>query len=203
MTTDLADQCVLAGQSMQQATQALLDTDAALAERVISAHTKRAAHASSLEHDALTLLALQAPVAGDLRTVVACLKNVADAERMAALSRHVAEIARRRHPSCAVPGHVVGYFADMGRLAVNLGNNAAEVVRFGDPRKAAHLRHDDDAVDRLHRQLFSVMLSGNWHYDTAATVDVTLLGRYYERFADHAVEIGRRVIFQITGTTRT
>ena len=142
-------------------------------------------------------------MAGDLRAVVASLKNIADAERMGALALHVAEIVRRRHPAHALPEEVTGYFAEMGRIAVDLGNNAKAVVRSGDPRKAAQLRHDDDAMDDLHRQLFTLLMDREWKHGIAAAVDVTLLGRYYERFADHAVEIGRRVIFQATGTIKT
>jgi len=102
--------------------------------------------------------------------------------------------------SFALPGEVNGYFAEMGRIAVDLGNNAKDVVQSGDPRKAAQLRHDDDAMDDLHRQLLSLLMDREWKHGIAAAVDVALLGRYYERFADHAVEIGRRVIFQATGT---
>ena len=102
----------------------------------------------------------------------------------------------------AVSG-VNGCFAEMGRIAVDLGDDAKDVVQSGDPRKAAQLRHDDAAMDDLHRHLFSLLMDQQWKHGVVATVDVTLLGRYYERFADHAVEIGRRVIFQATGTITT
>jgi phosphate transport system protein len=200
LTTAIADMCALAGQAMQDATQALLQADAALAERVIGGHDKITLNAVSAEQDAFTLLALQAPVASDLRVVVASLRNVADADRMGALALHVAKIVRRRHPAHAIPDEVNSYFSDMGRIAVNLGNNAKDVVLSGDPRKAAQLSQDDDAMDDLHRRLFSLLMDPKWEHGIAAAVDVTLLGRYYERFADHAVEIGRRVIFQATGT---
>jgi phosphate transport system protein len=87
----------------------------------------------------------------------------------------------------------------MGRVAVDLGNSAREVVLSRDPEKAARIREDDDAMDDLHRHLFTVLMDREWKYGVAAAVDVTLLGRFYERFADHAVEISRRVIFQVTG----
>jgi phosphate transport system protein len=170
---------------------------------VIAEHEEITFNAGYAEQDAIALLALQAPVAGDLRTVVASLKNVADADRMRVLALHVAEIVRRRHPAHAIPEEVNGYFAEMGRVAVDLGNSARDVVQSGDPRKAAQLRRDDDAMDDLHRQLFTLMMDREWKHGIAAAVDVTLLGRYYERFADHAVEVGRRVIFQTTGITKT
>jgi phosphate transport system protein len=200
LTTTIADMCGVAGQAMQDATQALLGADAALAERVIGGHDEMMLNVVRAEQDAFTLLALQAPVATDLRVVVASLRNVADADRMGALAMHVAKIVRRRHPAHAIPEEVNSFFADMGRIAVDLGNTAKDVVLSGDPGKAAQLDHDDDAMDDLHRQLFGLLMDPEWKYGVAAAVDVTLLGRYYERFADHAVEIGRRVIFQATGT---
>ncbi len=124
---------------------------------------------------------------------------VADIDRMGALALHVAKIARRRHPQHVLPEEVNGYFAEMGRVAVELGNSAQEVVLSRDPEKAARIREEDDAMDDLHRHLFSVLMDREWKHGVAAAVDVTLLGRFYERFADHAVEVARRVIFQATG----
>jgi phosphate transport system protein len=203
LTTTIADMCGVAGQAMQDATQALLGADAALAERVIGGHDEMMLNVVRAEQDAFTLLALQAPVATDLRVVVTCLRNVADADRMGALAMHVAKIVRRRHPAHAIPEEVNGFFAEMGRIAVDLGNAAKDVVLSGDPGRAAQLGEDDDAMDDLHRQLFGLLMDPEWEYGVAAAVDVTLLGRFYERFADHAVEIGRRVIFQATGTSTT
>jgi phosphate transport system protein len=202
LTAAIADMCGGAGQAMQDATEALLGADAALAERVIGGHDEMMSSVVRAEQDAFTLLALQAPVATDLRVVVASLRNVADADRMGALAKHVAKIVRRRHPAHAIPEDVNSFFAEMGRIAVDLGNTTKDVVLSGDPRKAAELDHDDDAMDDLHRQLFGLLMDPEWKYGVAAAVDVTLLGRYYERFADHAVEIGRRVIFQATGALK-
>lgn len=70
-----------------------------------------------------------------------------------------------------------------------------------DPQAALRLQEDDDAMDDLHRHLFTVLMDREWQHGVAAAVDVTLLGRYYERFADHAVLIGRRVVFTATGKT--
>jgi phosphate transport system protein len=124
---------------------------------------------------------------------------VADVDRMGALALHVAKIARRRHPQHALPEEVNGYFAEMGRVAVELGNSAEQALRTRDPERAAQIRDDDDAMDDLHRHLFTVLMDREWKHGVAAAVDVTLLGRFYERFADHAVEVARRVIFQVTG----
>jgi phosphate transport system protein len=199
LTEMLSDMCGLAGLAMDRATRALLHGDLAMAEQVIGDHDQLAQMQTRAEEAAFALLALQAPVAGDLRLVFGSVQNVADAERMGALALHVAKIARRRHPHHALPDEVKGYFAEMGRIAVDLGNSAKDVVLSRDPKQAAQISREDDAMDQLHRQLFSVLMDTEWKHGVTAAVDVTLLGRFYERFADHAVEIGRRVVFEATG----
>ena len=195
----IADMCGSAGQAMESATQALLQADLLLAEQVITDHNVILQQARKTEEQALTVLALQAPVAGDLRAVVSALKNIADVDRMAALALHVAKLTRRRHPAKVLPEEVNGYFTEMGRIAVDMGSNVKQVVLSKDTHRAEQLADDDDDMDNLHRHLFSVLMDREWKHGVAAAVDVTLLGRYYERFADHAVEIGRRVIFTATG----
>jgi phosphate transport system protein len=199
LTASIADMCGLAGAAMGRSTQALLQADLLLAEQVIADHDALVLRARDVEDKVTILLALQSPVARDLRAVVSSLKNVADVDRMGALALHVAKLARRRHPAKALPEEVDAYFTEMGRIAVDIGNSVKEIVLSGDPDRAAQLDNDDDDMDNLHRHLFSVLLDREWRHGVAAAVDVTLLSRYYERFADHAVEIGRRVIFQATG----
>ncbi|MBF6332589.1 phosphate signaling complex protein PhoU [Nocardia transvalensis] len=195
----LGEMVGLAGSAMERATQSLLQADLTLAEQVISEYDRIAEMNTLAEEKAFALLALQAPVAGDLRQVVSAIQIVGDVNRMGALALHVAKVARRRHPNHALPEAVNGYFAEMGRIAVNMGAAAREVLETRDPERAAQLNQDDEAMDDLHRHLFTLLMDREWKYGVAAAVDVTLLGRYYERFADHAVEIGRRVVFLVTG----
>jgi phosphate transport system protein len=195
----LGDMCGQAGVAMQNATQALLQADLTLAEQVIADQRQLVQMSGAAEEAAFVLLALQAPVAGDLRAVVAAIRVRADVERMGGLAVHVAKIVRRRHPEHVLPEQVNDYFAEMGRVAVQLGDAAQEVLRTGDPEKARRINDEDDTMDELHRQLFTQLMDPDWKYGVAAAVDVTLLGRFYERFADHAVEIARRVILQATG----
>ncbi len=195
----LAAMCGLTELAMQRATQALLEADLALAEQVISDDDHIDKLAVACEDKAFALLALQAPVAGDLRTVVAAIHIVADIDRMGELALHVAKIARRRHPQRVLPEEVRGYFTEMGHVAVALAASAREVLLTRDPDRAALLEDEDDAMDDLHKHLFSVIMDDEWPHGVAAAVDVTLLGRFYERFADHAVEVARQVIFLVTG----
>jgi phosphate transport system protein len=199
LNAQLAEICGWAGAAMEHSTQALLQADLVLAERVIGDHERIVVMSARVEKSAFVLLALQAPVASDLRFIVSTLHIAADLERMGALALHVAKIARRRHPMHALPDEVNGYFAEMGQLAVELADSTREVMLSGDPQKAARIEDDDNAMDELHRHLFSVLMDREWKHGVAAAVDVTLLGRFYERFADHTVEVARRVIFQATG----
>jgi phosphate transport system protein len=199
LTEHLGEMCGLAGVAMEHATEALLEADLVLAEQVLGHHDKIAAMSAAAEENAFALLApLRAPVANDLRAIVNALRVVVDIDRMGALALHVAEITRWRHPQHALPEEVKGYFAEMGRIAVKLGSGAQEVLLTHDPLRAARIRREDDAMDDLHRHLFTVMMDPEWKHGVAAAVDVTLLGRYYERFADHAVQVAHRVIFQMT-----
>ena len=203
LTDQLAEMCRLAGIAMERATQAVLHADLILAERVISDHENVAVAGARVEEAGFVLLTQQAPVARDLRAIVGSIQIVADIERMGALALHVAEIGRRRHPEQALPEDVKGYFAEMGRIALDLVGSASRVIVSCDLGRARYIREADDAMDNLHRHLFTVLMNREWKHGTAAAVDVTLLGRYYERFADHAVEIARRIIFQATGQIRT
>ena len=203
LTETLSQMCGLASLAIERATQALLQADLTVAETVSADHEHLAQMQTDAEEAAFVLLALQAPVAADLRTVVGSMQHVADAERMGGLARHVAQVVRRRHPAHALPTEVDGYFAEMGKIAVALGNSAKDVVLSRDPERALQISRDDEAMNELHQHLFTLLMETNWTHGVASAVDVALLGRFYERFADHAVEIGRRVIFQVTGSPIT
>jgi len=199
LSDQLGKMCGLAGAAMERATGALLQADLAAAERVISGQDQIVAMSTQAEESAIKLLALQQPVAGELRSIVSSIQVVADVDRMGALAVHVAKITRRRHPDHVLPEEVNGLFAEMGRVAVDLASRAQEVLRTRDPATAAHIREQDDAMDGPHRQLLAVLMDREWKHGVPAAIDVALLGRFYERFADHAVQVGRRVVFQATG----
>ncbi|WP_374023790.1 phosphate signaling complex protein PhoU [Mycobacterium sp. HNNTM2301] len=199
LTQQLGAMCAMAGDAIGLATEALLKADLVLAERVITGQADVVAVNTGVEETAFALLALQAPVATDLRAVVSAIRIAGDAQRMGGLAVHVAEIARMRHPRNAVPDDVRHHVAEMGRVAKQLACGAREVLLAQDPGRAAQIHRDDDAMDELHHQLLTALMDPGWTHGVAAAVDVTLLGRFYERFADHAVQIARRVIFQATG----
>lgn len=199
LAEELAHMCSMSATAMELATQALLDADLGLAEQVIGDDAKIDDARSACEEHAYALLALQAPVATDLRTVLAAIHAAESLERMGDLALHVAKAARRRHPNPVLPEQVRPYFSEMGRVAVDLAREAERVILNRDVDKARSLEEADDEMDDLHRHLFSVIMDKEWPHGVAAAVDVTLLGRFYERFADHAVSVAKRVVFVVTG----
>lgn len=199
LAEELANMCSMSATAMELATRALLDTDLGLAEQVIGDDAKIDDARSSCEEHAYALLALQAPVATDLRTVLAAIHAAESLERMGDLALHVAKAARRRHPNPVLPEQVRPYFSEMGRVAVELARSAEQVILHQDVEKARALEEADDEMDDLHRHLFSVIMDKEWPHGVAAAVDVTLLGRFYERYADHAVSVAKRVVFVVTG----
>jgi phosphate transport system protein len=187
------------GSAMGRATTALLDADLELAEGVIAADEKVDRLHHDLENRAIDLLARQQPVATDLRIVVTSLRMSADLERAGDLARHVAKLARLRYPESAVPSDLHSIVLEMGQLAQRLVAKAGLVISTKDVDAALELERDDDAMDELHRELFSHLLDDRWHHGIETAVDVTLCGRYYERFADHAVSVAKRVVYLVTG----
>jgi phosphate transport system protein len=195
----LAGMCSDVADAMEKATAALLEADLHLAEQVIDEDLKIDELRHAAEEQAFALLVLQAPVATDLRTVVSAIHGGADIERMGDLALHVAQAARRRHPQPVLPAEVAPYFAEMGRVGVELARKAATIIRSRDLDAAAQLEADDDAMDDLHKHMFTVLMDRNWTHGVESAVDVTLLARFYERYADHAVAVARRIVYVVTG----
>jgi len=196
---DLAAICSQVEEAVSSATEALLSGDATIAERVISADAAIDRARERVEDSAFSVLSLQAPVAGDLRVVVAALRMVTELERMGDLSVHVAKIARLRVPNVAVPDEIRPTISRMAEVAEDMVRRVQDVISSRDVSAAAEVRQDDEEMDQLRRQSFTKLLSDSWAYGVEAAVDVALLGRYYERIADHAVSVANRVVFVVTG----
>ena len=152
-----------------------------------------------VEDTAFSLLSLQQPVAGDLRVVVAALRMVTELERMGDLSVHVAKIARLRVPNIAVPEEIRPTVSRMAEVAEDMVKAVHQVITTRDVNAALEVRKDDEEMDQLRRQSFVELLSDSWSHGVEAAVDVALLGRYYERIADHAVSVASRVVYIVTG----
>jgi phosphate transport system protein len=199
ISDELVQMTRLVGSAMNRATQALLDADLQLAESVIAADAQVDALTSEVEEKCLDVTALQQPVATDLRIVIGALRIASSLERMGDLAEHVAKSARLRYPSPAVPTELRDTFARMGALAEEIVTKTGLVIATKDIALAADIARHDDEIDRLHRELFTIVLSPSWTHGVEAAIDVTLLSRWYERYADHAVSVARRVVTIVTG----
>jgi phosphate transport system protein len=199
MFHDLAAICGSVETAVRAATEALLTGDAAVAEQVISADADIDRARERVEDSAFLLLSLQQPVASDLRTVVAALRMVSELERMGDLSVHVAKIARLRVPNLAVPTEVRPTIERMAQVAEEMVCRVSKIIIDRDIDEALALARDDEEMDTLRRTSFAELLSADWSHGVEAAVDVALLGRYYERIADHAVSVAHRVVFVVTG----
>ena len=196
----LVEMTHLASSAMNRATTALLDADIHLADSVIAADAEIDALRADLDLLSFDLLARQQPVATDLRMVVTAMRMASDLERMGDLARHVAKVARLRFPNSAVPAEFRAVIVDMGRVAEGIVLKAGAIIAARDVDAARSIERDDDAMDDLHRRFFERIAASDWAHGTEAAVDMTLISRYYERFADHAVSVAHRVIYLVTGT---
>ena len=185
------------------ATRALLEGDAELAEQVISEDAAIDTKREQVEESSFELLALQQPVAGDLRMLVAALRMVADLERMGDLSVHVAKVARLRVPATAVPDEMVPTIQRMAVVAEEMVTKVAKIIADRDVEAAYQLEEADEEMDQLRRSSFRHMLGEDWAHGVEPAIDIALLGRYYERIADHAVSLARRVVYLVTGQAPT
>lgn len=193
---DLSNQVTVA---IEKATHALLTANLDEAQEVIDADDKIDDFQHELDARIIDIVARQQPVASDLRALATALRMAADMERMGDMAHHVAKIARLRHPNGAIPSELLLTIEEMGKVASNISKKTGEVISSKDVEKAVELEKDDDAMDQLHRKLFQVLLSDDWSHGIETAIDVTLIGRYYERYADHAVSVARRVYYQVTG----
>lgn len=196
MLGELADVVVVA---FRGATAALLDGRARVADRVIAGDPELDDLRARIETLATETITIFAPVGPDMRILVSALQSAQELERMGDLAQHVAEIAQRRAPEPAVPAVAHDLFRDFSAQAIAMVAKSAQVLRTRNVILALELEQDDDRVDALHRELFALMFGEQWTCGIPAAVDVTLLARFYERIADHAVALAERTVYEVTG----
>lgn len=199
ITKFLEEMALLVQKATSDATTALLTADLDLAEKVIAQDDVIDQMQHELDDKTMKLLATQQPVASDLRTLVTSLRMSADLERMGDMAHHIAKLARMRHPATAVPSETSLTIEEMGRVAGLIIGKVAKIIASRNLEDAKQLAVDDDEMDKLHRKLIQSLISKDWPHGAESAIDLTLLGRYYERSADHAVSISRRVFYLVTG----
>jgi phosphate transport system protein len=203
VNTTLVEMAVLVKAAVENATTALLTADLSLAEKVIADDLIIDEIQHELDAKTINLIARQSPVATDLRALVTSLRMSADLERMGDLAHHIAKSARMRYPATAVPPELSLTIEEMGRVCGKIIEKMALVVKNKDTERALEMEKDDDEIDGLHRKIIQTLLDPTWKHGVETAIDMTLLGRYYERCADHAVSIARRVYFLVTGSYAT
>jgi len=196
----LLDLTAMVADSIAKATESVIKTDLNLAEEVIATDDRIDAIQHDLDARIIDIIARQQPVASDLRALITALRMSADLERMGDMSHHVAKIVRLRHPQQAVPSELLPMFQEMGDVAEKIAIKTGTVIASRDTDLALTVEKDDDAMDALHRKLITTLVDPAWKWGNESAIDLTLLGRYYERYADHAVSVSRRVYFLVTGT---
>lgn len=199
IVTQLGDMADSVHSAIKDATRSLMEANLTLAERVISGDTRIDAMHDQLELASFTLLARQSPVAGELRTIVAAMRIIAALGRMGDLAAHVAKIARLRYPECAVSPRLTDSFVQMSDVALDMIGTVRRTLADRDVDAALALAEEDELMDELRADQFRILLADDWSDGVEAAVDAALLGRYYERMADHTVAIGRRIVYLITG----
>jgi phosphate transport system protein len=185
-----------------RATEILLTDDLDAAQRMIVADDDLDAACGNVEQRCFHLLALQAPVASDLREIVAALRIVAEIERSADLAVNVAKTARRLHGH-PLPPRIRGLVRRLGSQASALFREASEAYVLNDADRAAAIPHLDDLLDDLQRQFIAVIVDATDDLDLPTAVQLAMLVRFYERIGDHAVTIGERVTYLVTGAVHT
>lgn len=199
VNTGLVEVADLVGSAMFMATQSLLDANNDLAQAVIAQDERIDILTSEIEERCFDLISQQQPTDRDLRILIGSLRIAASLERMGDLAAHVAKQARMRFPNPVVPEDLRVTFEEMGALAQAIVTKTAQVIETKDLTLATDIAAHDEVVDRLHRELFRAVLSPTWEHGVETAIDITLLSRYYERYADHAVSVTRRLITIVTG----
>ena len=199
VSQSLVDLCEKVATSIQKATQSILTCDLKLAEEIIASDVTIDDFQHDLDARIIDIIARQQPVASDLRALATALRMSADLERMGDLAHHVAKITRLRHPESAIPYELTHIFQAMGVAAEKIARKTATVIGSRNTDMALEIEQDDDEIDGLHRELIGSLIARNWTHGVETAIDLTLLGRYYERYADHAVSVSRRVYFLVTG----
>jgi len=199
VTSSLVTMAKAVREAMRQASAALLTSNPTLAQQVTVRATEIEVLYRVVDDRVFDLIVRRQPVAEELHTALTALQAAADLERMGALASHVARATLRRHPTAAVAPELTELFRAMSKVSDELAGKIVAALAGSDATLAAQLDGDDDAMDQLHRQLFSVMLRPDWPLGVESAIDGALLGRYYERFADHAVNVSQHVMVLVDG----
>jgi phosphate transport system protein len=181
-------------EGIQPATTALLDRNLNAARATAALEQQLHDHHLLIESCTLQLLGREQQAASELRMLLSAIKISAGCRRIGILAHHIGMAAKHFYPAPAIPAELSPIFRQMGDLASRITDDARVILRTSDALDSAHLPVDEDVVDGLSRTLFRVLLDDR-SYGAEIAVNIALLGRYYERLADHALGLTQTVMF--------
>ncbi|MGO1321092.1 MAG: phosphate signaling complex protein PhoU [Galactobacter sp.] len=187
------------GEAMRQAWTSFTTADTDLAQEVIAADARIDFLQNQLDERAIDVLALQGPVASDLRMIVGSLRMSASLERMGDLARHIAQLTRLRFPEPVVPDQILPTFEEMARLDLEITSDLTELLTSRDLSLVRKIVASNSRIDELHASVFRIVAQPTWDASAPTTADTTLTSRYLERFGDHGVSVARKVSYLVTG----
>ncbi|MBE7195502.1 MAG: hypothetical protein INR66_23870 [Gordonia polyisoprenivorans] len=198
ITTRLSEILGHISKLMQRASTALLSGNIAIADQVIAEYPALAVERNDLEALALRVMVQQAPVARDLRTVLSAFHINTELERMGALSLHIARIAAGTAAIGTLP-EVLPTLNRAANHAARISSLTTRILQTRDLELVPQIQQVEDAMDRVRVELFRAALAPKWPHGIETCIRLTEAARYYERYADHAVEIAEQVGFIVTG----
>ncbi|MGO2004228.1 phosphate signaling complex protein PhoU [Arthrobacter rhombi] len=196
---ELTQMAGLVADAMERAHTAYAEADTEVAQEVIAADARVDFMQTQLDERAIDVLALQGPVASDLRMIVGSLRMSASLERMGDLARHIAQLARLRFPVTVAPASVAPVFAEMAGLDVQIARKLITLLETRDLEIAREIVALNARIDDLHASVFKTVAGPDWNESGPRTADVTLTSRYLERYGDHGVSVARKVNYLVTG----
>ncbi len=196
---ELTEMASLVADAMERAYSSYAGADTEIAQEVIAADARVDFMQNQLDERAIDVLALQGPVASDLRMIVGSLRMSASLERMGDLARHIAQLARLRYPANVAPDSVAPVFAEMAELDVQIARKLITLLETRDLDIAAEIITINTRIDDLHASVFKIVAAPEWNESAPRTADVTLTSRYMERYGDHGVSVARKVNYLVTG----
>ena len=196
---ELTEIATLVTEAIEKSVQAFQGADVELAQDVIAADARIDFLQNDLDERAIDILALQGPVASDLRMIVGSLRMSASLERMGDLARHIAQLARLRYPAVVIPEPMKSTFEELAELDIQIAGKLAKLLETRELSLVPEIQAANTRINGLHRGVFGAIASPSWKESPASTVDVTLASRYFERFGDHGVSVARKVAYLVTG----
>lgn len=196
---ELIQMSKLVAEAMERAYASFEAADTDIAQEVIAADQRIDFLQTSLDERAIDVLALQGPVASDLRMIVGSLRMSASLERMGDLARHIAQLTRLRYPNQVAPERLKDTFKEMASLDVQIAQKVTTLLETRDLNVAHEIIELNSKVDDLHASVFNAVAEAGWTESAPVTADSTLTSRYLERYADHGVSVARKVTYLVTG----